>query len=238
MKLSRTLDCEVLHCMRAQKFDIEDAIRFGWETTKANLNTVIVLTIAGGLATGIPSWIAEVLERSSPFLSGVFRLASVIMSLIVGIGALRVSLRLHDGQPVAIGDLFAADWSLFRRYLVATIAYSLIVGFGLLLFVIPGLLLAVRFAFYGYIVVERDVGPYEALAQSETATQGARMDLFLLGLLLIVLNVLGAMLVFIGLLISIPVSSLAFARAYRTLTAGAASPRTERMRERSPQGLR
>jgi uncharacterized membrane protein len=224
--------------MSAQKFEIEEMIRDGWEATKANLNTVIVLTIVGGLAIGIPSWIAEVLERSSPFLSGVFRLASAIMSLIVGIGALRVSLRLLDGQPVAVGDLFSADWSLFSRYLVATISYSLIVGFGLLLLVIPGLMFAVRFAFYGYFVVDRDVGPHEALAQSETATQGARLDLFLLGLLLIVLNVLGAMLLFIGLLISIPVSTLAVARAYRTLTGGAAFARAERTRESSSHGSR
>lgn len=224
--------------MSAQKFEIEEMIRDGWETTKANLNTVIVLTIAGGLAAGIPSWVAEVLERSSPFLSGVFRLASVIMSLIVGIGALRVSLRLHDSQPVAVGDLFAADWSLFRRHLVATIAYSLIVGFGLFLFVIPGLMFAVRFAFYGYFVVDRDAGPHEALAQSETATQGARLDVFLLGWLLIVLNVLGAMLLFIGLLISVPLSTIALARAYRALTSGEAYARAERMREARPQGLR
>lgn len=223
--------------MGAQKFEVGDVIRYGWETTKANLKLVIVLTVVGGLVTGIPTWIAEGVERSSPFLSAIFRLTGAIISLIVGVGALRVSLRLHDGQPVAVRDLFAVDRPLLWRYFLATVLYSLIVGVGFLLLVIPGIILAVRYAFYGYFVVERGARPFAALTQSAGATQGARWDVFLLGLVFILLNVLGAMLLLVGLLISIPVTTLAAVRAYRKLTGGA-SVAVPGMRQPSPLGAR
>lgn len=221
-----------------QKFHIEEAIGVGWETTRSNLNALVVLTIVGVLAIGAPSYLATMLQKSNPFMSIIFRIAGVIMSLVVSLGAIRISLRLHDGQPVAIGDLFATELPLFRRYLVGTIAYALIVGFGLVLFVIPGIYFASRFGFYGYFIVDSTVSPYEALARSDTMTHGARMDVILLGLALVVLNALGAMLLFIGLLVSIPMSLIALAHAYRSLSTGMAFARAGRSREQRPQWSR
>lgn len=203
---------------KERRVDVGETIRYGWEVTKANLSLIIVLVIVAALATGIPSGIAESLERPAPALSALFRLASSILSIVVGIGALRVSLRLHDGQDVALRDLFAVDWSTFWRYAVATILYSLIVAVGLVLFVIPGIILAVRYLFFGYFVVEKGARPVEALAQSSAATEGVRWDLFVFAVALLILNVVGAMLLLVGLLVTVPISYLAAARVYRTLT--------------------
>jgi len=205
-----------------RKLDVGKTIRYGWDVTKANLSLLIVLVIVAALTTGIPSGIAESLEQPAPGLAALFRLASSILSIVVGIGALRISLRLHDGQEVALRDLFAVDWSTFWRYAVATFLYSLIVAVGLLLFVIPGIILAVRYLFFSYFVVEKRARPVEALAQSSAATEGVRWDLFVFVLALLLLNIVGALLLLIGLLITVPISYLAAARVYRTLTSSPA----------------
>ena len=200
------------------RLDIGASIRYGWGVTKANLSLIIVLANAGALATGIPSGIAESLERPAPALSALFRLASSILSIVVGIGAVRISLRMHDGQEVMLRDLFAVDWSTFWRYLVATILYSLIVAVGLVLFVIPGIIFAVRYLLFGYFIIEKGARPVEALTRSSAATEGVRWDLFVFVLALVLLNILGALLLLIGLLVTVPISYLAAARIYRTLT--------------------
>ncbi len=210
--------------MNGRRLDVGETIRYGWTTTKANLGLVILLTIVAGLASGVPSWVADPLERSAPALALLLRLAAFVLSMLVGIGTLRISLLLHDGRPVEVRDLFRADWSLFWRYLLATFAYGLLMGIGFILLVVPGIVLAVRYVFYGYFVLERAARPGTALAQSAAATQGARWDLFILGLALLLLNVLGALLLLVGLLVTIPVSYLALARAYRTLTGGVPAP--------------
>lgn len=201
-----------------RRLDAIQMIRYGWEVTMANLSLIIVVMIVAMLATGIPSGLAEALERPAPALSGLIRLAGFLISTVVGIGALRISLRLHDGQQVALRDLFAVDWSTFWRYLVATILYTVIVAVGLIFLVIPGVYFGVKYVLFGYFVVEKGARPVEALGQSSAATEGVRWDIFVLGLALLLLNFVGALFFLIGLVVTVPTSYLAAARVYRTLT--------------------
>lgn len=207
--------------MDARRLDIGEIVRFAWEKTRSNLSQLIVIMIVAIVANAIPSGMAESLEDSSPGPAALFRLVSFVISMLVGIGAVRIGLKLHDGQPTAISDLFAADWSLFWRYTVATILYALIVGIGLVLFVIPGVIFGVRYLFYAYFVFERGARPVEALAQSAAATQGVRWDVFLFGVVMLLLILLGTIALVVGLLITVPLVYVATARAYRTLTGSA-----------------
>lgn len=204
--------------MEARTFEIGDAIRFGWEKAKANLNLVVILTLVAGLATGIPSAIAEGVDEWSPGLAGLFNLAGAIISLVVSVGAIRISLRLHDGGSAAVGDLFAVDGSVFWRYLLTSILYTLIVTAGLVLLIIPGIIFSVRYVFYGYAVVDSNARPREALAQSAAATRGVWGKVSLFGLAIFLLNILGVLALGVGLLITAPVSALAVAWVYRRLS--------------------
>lgn len=204
--------------MNPRGFEVGDAIRFGWTTAKAHLNLVVVLTLVTLLAGGLPSAIAEGVVRGSPGLAALFRIAGTIISLIVSIGATRVSLRLHDGGTATVGDLFAVDGPLLWRYFLASLLYWVVVAVGLVLLVIPGIIFSVRYLFYGYAVVDRNARPVEALAQSAAATKGVWGALSLFGLVIILLNILGALALGVGLLVTLPVSALATAWVYRRLT--------------------
>jgi len=213
--------------VETQKVDVGEAIRFGWETTKANLNLVVVLTLVGALASGLPSIVAERVVRGSPGLDALLNLIGGIVSLVVSIGAIRISLRLHDGGSAVVRDLFTADGPMIWRYFLATLLYCLVVAVGLALLVVPGIILSVRYAFYGYAIVERNASPMEALAQSAAATRGAWWTVSLFGFVSILLLVLGALPLGVGLLITVPVTTLAAAWVYRRLTgtgAPAAAP--------------
>jgi len=182
--------------VETQKFDVGEAIRFGWETTKANLNLVVVLTLLGALASGLPSIVADRVVGGSPGLDALLNLIGGIISLVVSIGAIRISLRLHDGGSAAVRDLFAADGPMVWRYFLATLLYFLVVAVGLILLVIPSIILSVRCAFYGYAVVEQNASPVEALAQSAAAARGAWWTVSLFGFVCLLLLLLGALLLY------------------------------------------
>jgi uncharacterized membrane protein len=95
-------------------------------------------------------------------------------------------------------------------YLVATLC-------GLALLVLPGVYIAVRYALFGYVIASRPVSGLEALRQAAKVSEGKRWRL--LGLLLIALglNLAGAALLGVGLMISFPVSLLAAANFFRDL---------------------
>jgi len=90
-----------------------------------------------------------------------------------------------------------------------TIIYGLIVCAGLLLLIVPGIIWALKYSLYGYFVIDRNMGPLEALKASAEATEGAKGELFSLALLLFGVQILGLICLCVGLLFTIPLALVA-----------------------------
>ena len=73
------------------------------------------------------------------------------------------------------------------------------------------------------LVIDKGLPPIEALRESARLTKGKRWKLLGFAVCMILLNILGAIALGVGLLVSMPISMLATMRAYRALSkAGAA----------------
>jgi uncharacterized membrane protein len=66
-------------------------------------------------------------------------------------------------------------------------------------------------------IVDQESGPSEAISQSWTLTKGHFWFIAVLFLVMLALNILGAMALFIGLLFTVPFSSVILIIAYRHL---------------------
>jgi uncharacterized membrane protein len=89
---------------------------------------------------------------------------------------------------------------------------------------VPGIIFALMFMFTTFIVIDRESGPIDAMKESGRITDGHKWKLLGFTLVLVLINLLGLAALVVGLLVSIPVSSLAFVYAYRLL-GGKAEPR-------------
>ncbi len=202
--------------MTTQKFCKSEAVRFGWNTMKSNLGFFIGLLIVVGLINFVPGYIAELMKEDAPLLSIIISIASSLLSMVILMGLIRITLRLHDNERGEFTDLFSC-FSLFFKYLFGSILYGLIILGGTMLLFIPGIIWAIRFQFFSYFIVDEGLGPIEALKRSSLITRGVKWDLFLFGLLLILINLLGALCLWIGLFATIPTTMVAMAFVYRKL---------------------
>ena len=198
------------------KFDISEAVQFGWDTTKNSMGFSIGLLIVVYLLENIPDRIAELLEADFPILSTTIRIASIVLSMIVMMGAIKIYLRFCDGEKGEFSDLFSC-YPLFFKYLVGSILYGLIVVVGLILLIIPGIVWAIKFQFFDYLIVDKGLGPIDALEKSSEITRGVKWDLFIFGILLGIINLMGFLCLMIGLFVTIPVTMVAIAFVYRKL---------------------
>jgi uncharacterized membrane protein len=147
-------------------------------------------------------------------------LVSLVLGVLATLAATTFALRAHDDiAGVQLGDLWNPQ--PFWRFLGAQILLAIILIVGFLLLIVPGVIAAVGLGFSPYLVVDRAKGPIEALKESWRITKGHKWQLFLLGLVIIGINILGLLALVVGLLVSIPVSWLAVTHAYRTLQAHA-----------------
>jgi uncharacterized membrane protein len=212
-----------------EKFSKKSAIKFGWEIAKKKILFFVLLLI---LVWGAPFALEFLFRLSAVFLLGITKkkflilsivlaflgaLVKFLLSLIFDLGLIKISLKFCDNEEPKFSDLIS-QYKLVFRYFVASILQSLIVIFGFLLFIIPGIIFSIRFGFYGYLIVDKNSKIVESLKKSWQITRGNTLNLFLFYILLGLINVLGFLALIIGLFWSIPTTMLANAFVYRKLS--------------------
>ena len=134
--------------------------------------------------------------------------------MLVGLHVM--ALKSVDGEIPRIGDLFG---SLERgpSYLLALSIYCLAVSGGLVLLVVPGIYLAIRYCLFAQVITDTSASALSALRKAAALARGNWASLGALFLIAFLLNIAGMALIGIGLVISFPVSLLAIAGSYRSL---------------------
>jgi uncharacterized membrane protein len=208
------------------EFSIGSAIRFGWETFKkrpwlfvgASVVIALAYLVVGSISVGIDVSLTGSLDETT--VAGA--VVDWILSALVSMGVVAFYLKAHDNtDAVSLSSLWHPH--PFWNYFAATIVVGIAIVLGLLLLIVPGIIFALMFMFATIIVIDRERGPIEAMKESMRVTRGYKWSLLGFALVLALLNVLGLLAFVVGLLVSIPVSLLAFMHAYRTL-AGRAVP--------------
>jgi uncharacterized membrane protein len=209
------------------EFSTESALRFGWETFKKRpwffIGSTVVILLASVLVDTFTGGIDAVLSGSADQPSIIGTVINLALGTLISMGATAFFLAAHDNPD-------AADLSLlwhpqpFWKYLGASILLTLVIVAGFLLLIVPGVIFALMFMFTPFIVIERALGPIEAMKESHRLTYGHKWKLLGFTLLLLLINLLGALALIVGLLVTIPVSTLAFVHAYRVLGGKAGTP--------------
>ncbi len=136
--------------------------------------------------------------------------------MIVMMGLIKIFLGFCDGEKGEFSDLFSC-YPLLFKYMVGSIIYGVIVSLGLILLIIPGIVWAIKFQFFDYLIIDRGLGPIDALEKSSEITRGVKLDLLTFGILIGIINLLGLLCLVVGLFFTIPMTRVATAFVYRKL---------------------
>lgn len=204
-----------------EPFSITESLRYGWEVVRGRFAFFMLLMATSIAVSALPAAIQRFLENGEPVFAFLALIPAWVLGMLVQLGLVLIPLRIYDGEDVAYVDLFAC-YDVVPRYIMASIAYMLIVMFGLVLLVVPGIYWGIRYQFFGYHIVDEGAGALESLQRSGQITKGAMARLGWLFLALLGLNVVGVLCLFFGLLVSYAVTLVACAYVYRKLCARAA----------------
>lgn len=198
------------NCMDYMKeFSIKESLIFGWQKTREHvwllLGSLLILFIASVMLSS--------LGEALPIIGSLIYL---VVQTILYTGFLKIQLNIVDGRPARFSDLYTT-YRPFWRYLVLSILFGLIVFVGFVLLIIPGLILAASLQFGMYLVVDKQMGPIEALQRSWSISSGLRLKLLGFEIVFLLINLVGMLLLGVGLLVTVPVTALALAYIYRKL---------------------
>lgn len=144
---------------------------------------------------------------------------SSLVDLFLGLGLARIGLNLVSGKTADVSMLFGEGRKLVPMA-VASIMYYAMVVVGLILLIVPGIYLALRFSQFGAAIVDKDMGAIESLKYSARLTEGNKMNLFGLFVLCFLVVLAGILALLVGLLAALPVVYLAPYVAYRWMQRG------------------
>jgi uncharacterized membrane protein len=197
-----------------KQFDKIGLIKQAWEIVKKNVQIVALLMVAFVVYQVVQGWVTGFFGDSP--IAALVSLAFTVLTLFLEIGFLKIVLKLVDGHKAEIQELWAYPQYLLRM-IGATLVYAIIVTLGLILLIVPGIYLAIRLQFYSYYIVDKNTGAIDSLRMSWKLTEGNMINIFLFMLILLGLNILGALALLVGLLVTVPVSFIAVTLLYRKL---------------------
>jgi hypothetical protein len=188
----------------------------GWRLFKSHASVFVVSMLLLFL-----SWV--VLEIAVVFLDRLGLAVWLVLHLVwlflfsgMLVGLHVMALKSVDDEIPRVGDLFG---SLERgpAYLLALSIYYLAVGGGLVLVIVPGIYLAIRYCLFAQVITDTSASALVALRKAAALAHGNWAPLGALFLIAFLLNIAGIVLLGLGLIISFPVSLLAIAGFYRSL---------------------
>jgi len=205
--------------MRSHALSVSDAIEFGWQKTRqhSGLMFKIMLTF---FALQVVSAIVDAVLGDT-FLGFLAMVALTITGIMIGAGFTKISLHIAKEHAAHYLDLMPPAHTVWY-YFCATAVAGVAIVMGFILLIIPGIYLLVRLSMVRFAILDMHSGArgesiMQSLYHSGQITRGHFWKLLLLFLVLVGINILGFAFLYVGLLVSVPVSALAYAHAYTQL---------------------
>lgn len=155
----------------------------------------------------------EIFPRQVLFL----QLLGLFFDVITSIGVIVVSLKFVDKKKAVYEDIYQ-HYNFFLNYFLGRIIYSIGLVIGLILLIVPGIIWGIRLQYYTYLIVDKKMGPIEALKKSWHMTRGNTWHLFLLGLSFLGIMILGFIIFGVGIVVAWPIVALGNAYVFRKLS--------------------
>jgi hypothetical protein len=188
-----------------------------WEMLKRFWPQLLLISLMLFTIVGIGALIELVWDRNEN-AAAVGSVIQFFYNLLVAgpfqLGALYAFLRAVRGERPHVDDLFAAFRRNYWSAVVAPVLASLLTFAGLFLLVVPGIYLAVRLAFVGFLVVDEGLNATEALAESWRRTQGRFWAMLGGGVLGVFAIWVGVILLIVGMIPAAMWVGLAYATYY------------------------
>lgn len=212
--------------------EVMQCVQRGFTLTMRHFGVILMIGVVYmgisfgvGLVEGVISTMLVGIEATSegqaafhPAMIPV-KLATALISVIMAAGLSRASLNICSGKEATVGQLFG-EFSKLPSIIGGSILFYLMLFAGLILLIVPGIWVALRFGFFLTAIVDRNLGPIEALKYSYKITDNNSFNLLGLWLMLMLVGLAGVIALLVGLVVAIPVVTLAIVLAYRFLQYG------------------
>ena len=220
--------------LTVQQVDIGWTLKATWELFKVQFGILIgifMILVAASIVTSLGLFILRIAVMAitgelnapnavAPTLIGLSIFENVISQLVnlwFTIASIRIMLQISRNQPADLRLLLQSAPFMIRTFL-ATLLFGIMMIGGLLLFIVPGIYVILTFWNYTYFIVDRNCGVFEAFRLANAHASGNRLSIFVVGLIISGLGLLGVLAFCLGWIATSPFCMLLLVITYLTMT--------------------
>lgn len=203
-------------------FSIMAVFREAWQKTRGFKGPVwasLMLVMAAMLGIGLVTALLQRIMGNTPSsiaLGMAIQITANIAIAPITAGYLMIALKHIQGRPVSYRMTFAY-FSSFFPLIGAALLMTLMITIGLCLLIVPGIYLIFSYLLVLPLIVEKGMGPWQAMEASRKAIHQCWFKVFGLQLILGIALVGSGFLLGIGLIWTIPMCILATGILYREI---------------------
>lgn len=191
---------------RAKPLDVFSCLDRGWNLVKTDFWAVVGATTVAVMIL--------VLAGAFPYFGAVFNL--LFRGVFIG-GLAFFLLKKIRRKPADIGDIFAGFTIAFAALVLASLVSAVLTAVGFILLVIPGIYLAVAYAFTFVLAIDKNLDFWPAMEVSRRVITAQWWRVFLLMVLSVILGILGLLGLIVGVFITSAIATAALIFAYEDL---------------------
>ena len=202
-----------------------DNVGRAWAALKPNLGTWLAVAVVYVIISSVLNSVLGRAFHFNPRSFGVtpsslgFRLISAIVTTFLSAMLFKVAIGQIRTGRADFGEMFNIFDNAGALALAAVLS-SIIISIGFVLLIIPGIIAALGLGMVIPLVIDGKLDALSALQRSWEVMKNHLLSYFVLGLVLVLVNILGACACGVGLLVTIPLSFLTLALVYRDLFLG------------------
>jgi uncharacterized membrane protein len=200
-----------------EAIDTNDCFVFAWKRFKERPWFFVGFTaLVFAVSIAITILRAQLSTIGSDLIDGIGFIVAIGISVYIAFIQTKLYLKAHDSvRGITIREVLPHKGFGKFALLYILLGIALIIGFTLL--IIPGIILALVSIFTIYIYVDQGKSPSDSFRESVRLTSDNLWEVFIFMLEMLCINIIGAILLLAGLLVSVPVSLLATVHFYRML---------------------
>lgn len=203
---------------------IGDTLNEAWQRTKGNKGTVwlgVLLYIIAYVGIAIVGALITGQSLTDPEANGaigglVYQVLLVAATAPLMAGMVMIGVKIARDEQVSGTEVFA-HFDKVLPLAAATVLMYVLMTIGFILLVLPGIYLMVGYIMSMPLIVDKNLGPWQAMEVSRKAVTKHWFGVFGFMLVMFLLYLAGLMALVIGLIWAIPTLSIAFGILYRNM---------------------
>ncbi|SEK59142.1 hypothetical protein [Rhodococcus maanshanensis] len=206
---------------------VGDALGYAWNKFKSNAGIWVgivliaaVIQVALSLIFGTGNS-TDFSDAFSPW-SILGTIVTTVVGYLIQAAMIRGALHEVDGNKPAIGSFF--QFNNVGAIILASVIVGVLSAIGFVLLIIPGLIIVFLTWWTLQFVIDQNQDAITAIKSSFSSISQNVGPLLLLALALVGINIVGALLCGLGLLVTIPLTVIASTYAYRVVVRGPIAP--------------